>query len=426
MNIFKSKTAKNAIWLIVEKIFTMSMSLLTLSLIARYLGPENYGILNYAISFVALFAIFSTLGLETVSIKSIVQKEDAEGTIIYSSLIIKLIGSILLILLTLISIWIVGIENKIQIYLIIIMAFVYVFRAFEALEYWVQAYQNSKLSSSVRVIVSFICAILKILAVVFDLGIIYLGLIYIVEVLLISIGLFYVYVKYREDKSEWNFSLNYVKLALSQSWYLIISGILVMLYTKLDKVMLGNMVSKEQLGFFMAALAVSNLWLFIPTALINSFKPIIMKLKKVDEEKYLKKLQQMYSILILINICCSIIVFLFSDLIICILYGEEYKYAGKLLTISIWAGCFSVLGTARGIWMICEGIQKYSILYLGIGSIFSICMNLVLIPKFGAMGAALTTLCTEILTTVITPICFKKTRLFTKMFFKALLLKDIR
>ncbi|MBP1934985.1 O-antigen/teichoic acid export membrane protein [Ammoniphilus resinae] len=426
MNILRSKTAKNALWLIGEKIFTMSIGLLTISLIARYLGPENYGMLNYAISFVALFAIFSTLGLDSVSIKSIVQKDDTEGTILFSSIIMKLIGSIVIILMTFLAIWLVGIENDIQMYLIIIMAFVYLLRSFEAVEYWIQAYQNSRLSSSVRMIVSIISAILKIIIVFFDLGIIALGFVYLVDVILIAFGLFYVYWRYNTEKSKWKFSLSYVKLAFSQSWYLIVSGTLVALYTQLDKVLLGNMVSKEQLGFFMAALAVSNLWKFIPLALINSFKPVIMNLKKENEGKYLKKIQQMYSMLILINISCALLVFLFSDLIIYILYGGEYKYASTLLTISVWAGVFSVFGTARGIWMLCEGIQKYSIFYLGLGAVFSVCLNLLLIPKLGAMGAAITILLTEILTTVVTSLFFKKTRLFTKMFFRALILRNLK
>ncbi|MER1984401.1 MAG: flippase [Solibacillus sp.] len=426
MKILKNKTAKNALWLIFEKIFNMSISLVTLALIARYLGPEKYGMLTYAIAFVALFAIFSTLGLDSVNVKSIVQKEAKEGTILFTSLCMRLIGSIIIIVLSLVAIIVTGIEDKTQIILIIMMSGVYIFRSLEVIEYWIQAYQNARLSSLVRMVVAFISAVLKVCVVYLDLGILLLGFIYIIDVILIGLGLIFVYMKFREQKSKWKFSFEYVKSALSQSWYLIISGILVTCYTQLDKVFLGNLASKEDLGIYMAALAVSSLWIFIPQALINSFKPVIMRLKTLDEKAYIIKIQQMYSTLMVINIICAIMVFLFSDLIIAILYGEKYGAASNLLTITVWAGCFSVLGTARGIWMLCEGIQKYSIFYLGFGAVFSIAMNLILIPKFGPLGAAITILCTEILTTIIAPMFFLETRLFSKMFFKAILLKNLK
>ena len=151
-----------------------------------------------------------------------------------------------------------------------------------------------------------------------------------------------------------------------------------------------------------------------------------MKLKLVDEELYIRKIQQMYSVLMLISISCIIFVLIFSEVIVSILYGDAYKAANEILVISVWAGCFSIFGSARGIWMLCEGNQKYSIFYLGVGAFFSVIMNLVLIPIYGGIGAAITILCTEILTTIITPLFFKKTRLFTKMFLQAVLLKNLK
>lgn len=426
MKMLKNKTTKNALWLVFEKIFNMSISLITLSLIARYLGPEEYGVLMYAIALVTMFSIFSTLGLESINVKSIVQKEAEEGTILFTSLCVRVVGSIIIIILSGLMIIISDINDKIQIVLILIMSGVYLFKSLEVIEYWIQAYQNSRLSSLVRMNVALISAILKFCVVYFDLGIYLIGLIYIVDVILIGFGLIFVYLKFRVQKTQWIFSLYYMKLMFSQSWYLIVSGILVTCYTQLDKVLLGNLVSKEDLGIYMAAITISNLWFFVPQAVINSFKPIIMHLKTVDNQAYLMKIQQMYSILMIINISCIIGVFLFSENLIGILYGSEYEAANDLLMITIWAGCFSIFGVARGIWLLCEGLQKYSIFYLGTGAVFSITLNLLLIPKYGAVGAAFTSLGTEILTAIVAPLFFKETRLFPKMFFKATLLKNLK
>lgn len=424
--IFGNNTVNNTLWLIGEKIFSMLLGLITVSIVARYLGPEGYGTLNYAITFVAVFSVFSTLGLLNVTVKAIVQKEDDEGTIVFTTFIMRVCGNFIVLILSLIAIYMVNIESEIQIYLILIMVSVYFIKSLEVLDYWTQAYQKAYVPSKIKMGVVITSTLLKILIVYLDLGIIYIGLVYLIEAILIYSVMLIVYLRLREEKSAFKFKLTYAKLALSQSWYLILTGMLVTVYTSVDKILVGEIVSKQELGLLMAAIAVSNLWFFIPQALITSFSPIIMKLKQENENEYLKKLQQLYSQLFLINIICAILIFICSDFIISILYGDAYKESSNLLTISVWAGVFSVFGQARGIWMLCEGIQKYSIYYIGLGASFSLGLNMLFIPKYGAYGAVMTLLLTEILTTVIAPAFFKETRLFTKMFLNAMRLKHLK
>lgn len=426
MRILKNKTFFNAVWLIGEKLFYMAIGLLTVSVVARYLGSEGYGMLSYAASFVALFSILSDLGMDNLNIKSIVQKEEEEGTIIYTSLILRSIGSFLILIIVMIFNWLTGIYNSTQGYLIIIISCTYLFKSLEVIEYWIQAYQNSKYSSSVRMVVTFISASLKITVIILNLGIITLACIYIIEVVLIGIGLIYTYFKFRIEKSSWQFSYFYAKKTLFDSKYIILSGIFVVCYTQLDRILIGNLASKQELGLYAAAMAISQIWLFVPHALINSFKPLIMKLKNGSEVLYYKKIQQLSSLLLIFNFFCALAFFISAGFIVNVIYGAEFLESTSILNISVWAGFFSIFGTVRGIWLICEGKQHYVPIFIGIGAVFSIILNVILIPQYGAIGAAITLLLTEFVSNILTPLLFRNTRKFTFIFLRAFLLTDLR
>ena len=112
--------------------------------------------------------------------------------------------------------------------------------------------------------------------------------------------------------------------------------------------------------------------------------------------------------------------------IVLLMYGNEYLPATSSLQISAWYTMFAMLGTARGIWIVCENKAKYVKYYLGIGAVLNIILNYLLIPAYGPGGAAAATLITQIFTAVFAPALFKDTRIYTKYVFEALILKGIR
>lgn len=425
MSLLKNKVASNAFWLIGEKIFNMTLSLLTLSLIARYFGPELYGSYNLAVAFVGLFIVFSTLGLETVTVKHIVQQKSSEGTVLLTSIVMRLLGSLVMVIIATIGAMMFYPNDETFMLLVIFIVISYFLNAFTVLEYWAQSYQKSRLTSIVRMLVKVASTIFKICIVVFELDLTYLALNLVVDALLVAIGFLYVYRKNRVDVTDWKFSVTCMKDLFSESWYFIVSGALVAVYTQLDKVIMGNILSTREVGIYTAAITLSAMWVFVPQAIITSMQPIIMNYKTLNEIKYYQSIEKLYSVIILLSISFGIIIVFLDEFIISILYGNAFSGSAQILTISIWAVGFSMLGTARRIWLVCEGIQKYAIYFLGIGAFLSISLNLVLIPKFGAIGAAYTWLIVEISTSFIVPFFFKATRKNSFLILKALTLKSL-
>lgn len=418
-----SKIMKNSSWLVCDKVFNLIIGVLVTAVVARYFGPELYGQFNYALAIVTLFTALSTLGLETLTVKNIlVDKEHDEGTILCTSLFLRVFGGILLTIIAAIVIKIIEPSDSSLHILVFIMSFTMVIRSFEVIEYWIQAYQQSRISSIIRISVYIITAVLKIVLVFSNGNLFHLALIYVIDIAFTSTALVIAYFKIREDKTHWRLSLDYAKNILSQSWYLILSGLMITLYMRIDQVMLGSMMpTKAELGYFSVAVRIAEMWYFVPMALIVSFKPVIMNKKKIDENSYLKSIQLLYTIVAWLGIGFGVVILLFSKLIINLLYGVEYSEAASILSVSVWAGTFAMLGSARSIWLICEGLQKYTMTYTFGGLLVNIILNFIMIPHFGAYGAAIATLASQFTANIIILLLFNKTRMSSIMILKSFL-----
>jgi O-antigen/teichoic acid export membrane protein len=184
--------------------------------------------------------------------------------------------------------------------------------------------------------------------------------------------------------------------------------------------MLGNMMpDKIEVGIYSAATAVAQMWFFVPMAIIISFKPVIISKKKQDEQAYLNTLQLLYTIVAWLGICFGVFILIFSNHIISILYGASYQKAASILSISVWAGTFAMLGSARSLWSLTEGFQKYTVFYAGIGTVTNIILNYLLIPLLSGYGAAIATLISQITVAIVAPAMIKETRISAVMILKS-------
>lgn len=414
------KIINNSSWLVSDKIFTLLLGVFVSAITARYFGPEQFGQFNYALAFVSLFTAFSTLGLEVLTVKSLVEKEFDEGTILCTSLFLRIFGGVFLTIFTTLVIRIIEPKDYNLQIIVLIMSFSMTIKSLDVIEYWIQAHQKAKVSSIIRMVVTIITSILKILLVVLKGNLILFACIYTVDAIIISFALLIAYFKIRKSKSNWRFNLFYAKNIMSQSWYLIISGIMITLYMRLDQVMLGYMFpNKEVLGIYSAAVRIAEMWYFVPMAVITSFRPIIMSTRKINEKSYLKSLQLLYSIVTWIGICFGLIILLLSKPAITLLYGQEYIGAYRILSVSVWTGIFATIGSARSIWLLCEGLQRYSLIQTFSGLIINFTLNLFLIPRYGAYGAAIATLMAQFFANIIIFGFFKRTRISFEMVLKS-------
>lgn len=409
----------NSLWQISEKVLTMIIGIVVSAWIARYLGVHEYGTANYIISIVSLFTAFSTLGMEKIIINDIIKQDEEKEVILGTSFILRIIGGIVLLLVSQITIYILNGENILYQILGAIMGTCMIFKAFEVIEYYFQAKMNLKLVSIIRFITAILVALSKIVIIKLDFGVIGFLSTYLFDSIVAGL-LFYILFKIN-NKSKWSFSKKYTKQLLSKCWYVALAGIMTTVYMRIDQVMLGSMLdTKIENGIYSAAVRIAEMWYFVPIAVISSFQPVIIKKKKKSEEEYINMVQRLYDLVALIGIAFGIGISIFGGFAIDILYGSEYQRASNILVISVWAGLFATLGSARSVWLVVENKQKFTVVYTLTGCVINIILNSILIPFFGAAGAAVATLIAQVVANIFALMMFKETRKSSLMILKSI------
>lgn len=429
MNLLKkllnNRTVQNAWWMIAEQFVQMGISLVLGVLTARYLGPSNYGIINYCSAFVIFFTTISTLGLEGIVVKELVNHRESEGEIIGTCLMMRVIASILSIISICLILLVLNPGDILVMKVGLIQSLVMIFRAFELMDFWFQSYLQSKYVAIIKSISYVLVAVYKVFILATDKSVEWFAFSTTLDFLIIAVLVTIVY--YKKGGHALTVSLKTAKGLISQSYHFILSGLIITVYNQMDKVMIGQFLGEKHVGLYSAALTICNYWVLIPVAIINSCRPTIMERKKTgDDNTYLVNIHRLYFVLIWSGIGVSVLVSVLSKFILGVLYGPEYISAAPVLSIAIWFTTFSVLGTARGIWIMCENLNEYVKKIVLWGAIINFVLNAILIPIIGINGAAIATLVTQIFNCLFAPMIYKKTRIHTKYIIRAFLGKNIR
>ena len=420
--LLKSKSIKNSGWIIGDQVFEMGLQLIVGMITARYLGPANYGTLSYTASFVTFFTSIATLGMDGVVIKKLIDHPDEEGLYLGSSMVFRIISSILSIISVSIIVFILNPAEELKVILVFVQSIQLTFKAIKVLESWFQRHLLSKYSSIGSMLSCVVVSAYKIYLLATGKSVIWFAFSNSVTEAVIVLVMWISYKKVGGQKLSYSFKVG--KEILHESYHFIISGLMVAIYSQMDRVMLGQMINDTVVGLYSSATTIVGMWIIIPTAVINSFQPIVMEAKHFGNEKlYITRLEQLYSAIIWMCIIVSIGVGLLAKPIIHILYGEAYLGAANSLKIAIWYETFAMIGSARGIWILCENKNKYVKYFFLIGTIVNLILNAVLIPIYSIEGAAFATLITQIVTSLIAPLLFKETRIHTKLVLDSFTLK---
>ncbi|MEM9273507.1 MAG: flippase, partial [Cyanobacteria bacterium P01_F01_bin.143] len=202
----------------------------------------------------------------------------------------------------------------------------------------------------------------------------------------------WIYFKYNLSIFIWKFNFAKARTVLQDSFPLILSGVMVSIYMKIDQVMLGNMASSVAVGNYATAVKFSEIWYFFPVAICSSCFPAIIRAKKQNSKEYYFKLQQLYDLMVAIALVIAIPITFFAKPCLIYLLGAEYTEAGTILAWHIWAGIFVFLGVARSKWLMIENLTIFNFATTGLGALTNIALNLWLIPIYQGVGAAIATI----------------------------------
>jgi O-antigen/teichoic acid export membrane protein len=379
----------NTGWQFADNILRMVVGLVIGIWIARYLGPEKFGFFSYALAFVALFSPIASLGLDDIAVRNLVRdpahKEETLGT----AFVLKLLGGAVSFIAALGTIYMLRAADDLSHWLVGVIALGAVFQAFNTIEFWFKSQVQVKFTIFANNTAFLICSAIKVVLILTEASLISFAWVSMLEVMIGSAGLVVVYISRGHHLRDWKSSPAMAKTLLKDSWPLIFSCIAIMIYLRIDQVMLGEMAGAEEVGVYSVAVRLAEVWYFIPSAIYWSVLPSIVEAKAENEALFYDRLQKYYNLMALIAYVIAVPVTFLGGWLVTTLFGEAYSRAGMMLAILIWANLFTYLEIARSAFFTAMNWNRVYMVTLFLGAILNVVLNLALIPQYGGLGAVI-------------------------------------
>ena len=419
----KKRVIANMSWLMGGKIVNMILSFFVSLATARYLGPSNFGSINYVAAYVSFFSSIASLGLSVIVIKEVSSGEEDDNKVIWTGILMRFLTAVASTIAVVAFFAIAKRNDPLLVPIAALESIAILASAFDTFMYWFQGKLLGKYVSIAGVIAYLAMSLYRLYLLANGADILWFAFATSVDTLVLALVLFIFYVK--ENGFRPVISLPLGRKLLKQSYHYLISGLIAILYSKIDQIMLGDMLDKASVGLYSAALAIAGLWGMIPSAFIQSVSPILYKNAQTDRGMFLKRLKQSYAGIWFLNVCWSLAISLFSYWVVLLLYGAEYMGARKALIIVVWYSGISSLGSLTQVYLATENKNKYINYFALAGLVTDVVLNALLIPHFGITGAAVATLATYCVIHIVMPLVIKDTREAAVLILQGMIFRDV-
>jgi polysaccharide transporter, PST family len=419
-----AKILGNTAWLMFDRLVRMGMGVIVGVLVARYLGPDRFGKLNFALSFVAIFGALTPLGLDGILVREIVRHGDRSLELLGTSMVLRIAASLLGSLLVSLAIqFFPGVDGVARL-LVTVVSVTLVFQAFDTIDSYFQSQVTSKLTVWAKNSAFLLVAGVRLLLVHTRAPVLAFAIAQVAETALGAAGLVAMYVWNGGNIGSWRFSMRHGVELLKQSWPVILAAMAIMIYMRIDMVMLNVMQGSSAAGIYAAATRVSEVWYFIPTAIVTSVSPSILRSRDTPQ-LYYARMQRLFSLMTVMAVGIGACIAATSHLIIHTLYSSAYDAAAPILAVHTWTAVFVFLGVAQGPWDFSENLLKLGFYRTASGAVTNVLLNLVLIPRYSALGAAVATIFSYAIAGFVGNVVSRRTRPVFFMQLRSFLLRGL-
>lgn len=402
------KIRSNAKWIIACKVIQSLLQMVIGMLSARYLGPSNYGLINYAASVVAFFVPVMQLGLQSTLVQEYVEHPDKEGEILGTSLVMNLASALACMVGVTTFSLIANPGEQTTILVCVLYSISLAAQGIEMLQYWFQTKLLSKYSSLAMLCSYVVVSVYKICLLASGQSVYWFALSYTVEYGVTGLLLLISY--HRVGTQALSVSLKTAKKMFAKSKHYIMAMLMVVVYNRTGNVMLKLFFGEAENGFYATAVTCIYITSFVFMAIIDTARPVVLESRQISCEAFEKNVSRVYALTTWLSLAQSVFFTVFAEFAIKFLYGEAYLPAVPVLQIMIWNSAFSYMGYVRNIWILAE--EKHSVLFIinFSGAVANLIINACLIPTWGAIGAAWASVLTQIFTNFIMGFILKPIR----------------
>lgn len=379
--------AKNVIWSLMGKVITLLGNLFVGIIIARYLGAEKYGLMNYVISYVTLFQIIASFGLDNIEIREEAKADVKPEVVIGTAFRIRIIFTIITVFVTIVTSCIFEADSE-TIILVAVYTFSIVAKSMDVIRNrFTSLVQNEYVvKSEISRTVIGVCIKLILLWLKADIVIFVAAMAF--DFVLLAAGYLVSYKSQIGKISQWKYDSKYAKYLLKEAFPLLLTSAAVFVYQRIDQVMIGNLVDKEAVGYFATASRFVEILMFFPQILTHTISPILIRIRKDDVNAYQNKAKMFMNITLWGMMILAIVLSISAYWIIMLTFGDKYIQAVPILAVLSFKVVAFALSTTAGSILVLEGLQKWSIIRDLFGCIVCVLLNFIFLPKYGAIAAA--------------------------------------
>jgi O-antigen/teichoic acid export membrane protein len=400
----------NSGWLLFDKVLRLGLGLLVGAWVARYLGPAQFGELAYVLAFITFFQAITSLGLDGIVVRDIAQHKERANTILGTAFMLRLGAGIACWLFAVGGMaWLNGLQDR-SVVLTALVAGTLVFQAADTVDLWFQSQSQSRRTVMAKLLAYILTSGVKVLLILNEAPLVGFAAILVLEGLTSAVGLAIAYKRFPCD-NRWAHSVDTARQLIVESWPFLLSGISIMVYMRIDHIMIKEMLGPSELGIYAAVLPLATLWQFIPMTLSVSLAPFVTRKKAESEEAYWQALQKIFKFYALVGWIVCIPVAVLAHLAVNTLYGPAYQDGAVILSIYVFTNLFINMGVAQGLWLLNDRRAGLSLVKTIIGAVIAVLGNWLLIPYYGITGVAAVAVMAQLVSAVLTNFFFSK-RLF--------------
>ena len=393
----QGKVIRNVFWATIGKVVTLMSALFVGIFVARYLGPEQYGLMNYIISIVTLFSVFSSFGTTEIIIRELSKKDISKEEILGTSFCLRIILAVITFIGIALYLFI-SAETTEIIIMVLIYASSLFFSCFDVIRYYFTSIIQNEYVVKSEIARTFIAALIKIILLILQAPLIAFIIALSFDFFLLASGYTLAYRKKVGNLREWKINKDFGRKLLVTSFPLMISSAAMIIYQRIDQVMIGKLLNNEQLGFFSTAASLVGVVTFIPTIMVQTVSPILIRYKNEDEQLYQKEAQRMMNVTTWLAFLISSVMSFLSYYILLFTYGIEYIAAVPALQVLAFKAVGIALTMTGGQLIIIENIHQLAFIRNILSCFVCVICNYYFIPKYGIVGSAWATIITVMFT----------------------------
>ncbi len=406
----------NTIWVLIEKFFRLIASLFIGIMVTRFLGPEKFGLLSYAVGVASIFASFSSLGFDITLVKRFSSYCSDENEIIGTALVLRFLSTLLSTLILIIVMLTLNKSDELMTIFILIGAASFL-NSFNVIDLIFQAKVKSIYVVRIFIVQIVASSSLRLVLIYYGSSVEMFASVLVLEAVIYSTGLIFSYRAYITNNIKWKFRNSTARKLLVEGLPYIFSGLAISIYLKIDVIMIQEMIDSEAVGIYSAANRLTEASYFIPTAIIGSLFPLLVRLRNQSSEEFYEAMSAISGGLVVLAVSLALIISTFGEHIILLLYGEDFLLSAQVLAIHTWAAIFVFLGMISHRWYVIEMKPTLALRRSMEGLLINMVLNYFLIPIYGIAGAATATLLGHMYVGFISDFLYPSTR---KLFYTKL------